>query len=222
MDEKQNNNLTGSVIMKLRKRENESQQELADAIGVSRSLVKAWESGERKIKIDDLISLSAHYHVSTDYILGLSSAATDNRDARFVCEYTGLSKETIEKFHKYAHLRNHETGILDVFDSFIGFFYEQFLHRLYIIKESVEHGEEWIKDLNTPRDAWKDAEYYRILNGIFETLRQNLFSYYELCRRIPNKLFDSDRIYDELDKLAWAAKVEHETDLEDFLENGLE
>lgn len=222
MDVKQSSKQTGSVISEMRIRSNESQQDLADAIGVSRSLVKAWESGERRIKIDDLISLSAHYHVSADYLLGLSNAATDDRDEKFVCEYTGLSKEAIEKFHKYAHLRNHETGILKVFDSLIVFFYEQLLHRLYLIKENVADGEEWLKDMKDPRDTWKDVEYSRTLNGIFESLRQSLFSYYELCRKIPNKLFDSDRVYDELEKRAWSTDPESETDLEEFLKNGLE
>lgn len=51
---------------------NETQQGLADAIGVSRELVKAWERGSRKIQIDDLVKLAKHFDVSTDYLLGLS------------------------------------------------------------------------------------------------------------------------------------------------------
>lgn len=218
----QSNQSIGLIIGKLREQNNESQQELADAIGVSRSLVKAWELGERRIKIDDLVCLSAHYHVSSDYLLGLSAAATDRQDVRFVCEYTGLSKETIEKFHKYAHLRNHESGILDVFDSYIGFFYEQLLHKLYLIRGSVEQGEKWIDDLNTPRDTWKDARYSVAVKYMFESLKESLFSYYALCRRVPNKLFDSDRVYDELEKYVAPMDHDHEIDLEEFLENGLE
>lgn len=199
-----------------------NQQQLADSIGVRRQTISNYTNGQSSPDWETLVKIAQLFHVSSDYLLGLSNAATDDRDEKFVCEYTGLSKEAIEKFHKYAHLRNHETGILKVFDSLIVFFYEQLLHRLYLIKENVADGEEWLKDMKDPRDTWKDVEYSRTLNGIFEILRQSLFSYYELCRKIPNKLFDSDRVYDELEKRAWSTDPESETDLEDFLKNGLE
>ena len=93
MDTKDNVNSIRYRLLELRG--DESQQDLADEIGVSRSLVKAWESGDRKIKIDDLISLSKHFHVSADYLLGLTDARTDDRDVKFISDYTGLSASTM-------------------------------------------------------------------------------------------------------------------------------
>ena len=213
MERKYSCKQTGSVISELRIRDNESQQDLADAIGVSRSLVKSWESGERRIKIDDLLSLSSHYHVSADYLLGLSGAATDDRDEKFVCEYTGLSKETIEKFHKYAHLQNHETGILGVFDSFVVRFYEQMVVKLYLIKRSIDSGRDYLEH----QEASPGKETL-----IYGPLRMRLYSFSEFCRRIPNSLFGSDEVFERLESLSWLPKVEEEINLDDFLDSEIE
>lgn len=207
-------NYSGRIIAELRASNNESQQALADAIGVSRSMVRSWEAGDRRIKIDDLIALSVHYHVSADYILGLSSAATDDRDARFVCDYTGLSKETVEKFHKYAHLRNHKTGILSIFDGFIDRFYDRMLINLYLIKSSIDKGKKFLEQSEDD-----DPGHATIIYG---PLRMRLYTFTEFCRRIPNELFGSDEVFDKLENQSWIAKTEHEIDLEDFLKYGLE
>lgn len=87
----------GTRIADLRKEKGKTQQELADALGVTRSLVKAWETGARPIRCDDLVNLSRYFGVSSDYLLGLigEDNATDNEKLRQVCEYTGLSNEAI-------------------------------------------------------------------------------------------------------------------------------
>ncbi|MBQ5319754.1 MAG: hypothetical protein J6K17_11730 [Oscillospiraceae bacterium] len=42
------------------------------------------------------VYLAKFYGVSVDYLLGLAKEPTTNKDLNFVCEYTGLSKETVE------------------------------------------------------------------------------------------------------------------------------
>lgn len=195
----------------------ESQQELADEIGVSRSLVKAWESGDRRIKLDDLISLSKHFHVSTDYLLGLSDVRTDDRDVQFVSDYTGLNATTIEKFHRYAHLRGHESGILSIFDRLISHYYEKILHRLFLIDSAVESSKYYLS-LEDPQSDGMRSDYY------YQLLGQRLFSFSELCGDIPSTLFDSRSVCEELEKRiqeggGWLSR---EDDLEEFLENGLD
>lgn len=73
----------------------QTQQQLADAIGVSRELVKAWIRGSRRIQIDDLVKLAKHFNVSTDYLLGLSTAQKINSTLRFIEECIGLSTRSI-------------------------------------------------------------------------------------------------------------------------------
>ncbi len=85
----------GTRIMKLRG--DKTQQQLADALNVSRSLVKAWENDDRPVRSDDLVKLSSLFGVSCDYLLGLvdEDNATNDEKLRAVSEYTGLSNDAI-------------------------------------------------------------------------------------------------------------------------------
>lgn len=48
-----------------------SQPELAQLIGVSKSMISFWENGINEPTISNLIKLSQVFDVSTDYLLGL-------------------------------------------------------------------------------------------------------------------------------------------------------
>lgn len=56
-------------IQELRKQKGVSQEELANAIGVSRQAVSKWESAQSNPEIDNIIALSDFFGVSTDQIL---------------------------------------------------------------------------------------------------------------------------------------------------------
>lgn len=49
----------------------ESQRDLAKAIGYHHVQIARYETGENKIPIDYIIKFCNHYRVSADYILGL-------------------------------------------------------------------------------------------------------------------------------------------------------
>jgi transcriptional regulator with XRE-family HTH domain len=57
-------------LIYLREKNNLSQTAVAKQLGVTSSLISAYEKQERKPSIDTLVSLADIYHVSTDYILG--------------------------------------------------------------------------------------------------------------------------------------------------------
>lgn len=59
----------GQRIKQLRG-DSESQQQLGDAIGVSREIIQHWERGSRQIKAEHLCKIAKHFGVSTDYLLG--------------------------------------------------------------------------------------------------------------------------------------------------------
>ena len=71
--------------------ENESQQQLGDAIGVSREVIQHWERGSRQIKAEHLCKLAKHFGTSPDYLLGFTQALSADAKARAAEEYTGLS-----------------------------------------------------------------------------------------------------------------------------------
>lgn len=49
-----------------------TQQNVADYLNMQRSVYRRYELGEREIPVWALIRLSEYYHVSVDYLLGLS------------------------------------------------------------------------------------------------------------------------------------------------------
>ena len=60
----------GLRLRKLRKARGETQPELAKLLGLSRSAVSMYESGEREPKYELLTAIAAHYDVDLDYLLG--------------------------------------------------------------------------------------------------------------------------------------------------------
>lgn len=66
-------------IQHLRKLKGLSQEELANAIGVSRQAVSKWESAQSTPDIEKIISLSDLFEVSTDYLLkGIEPTSNTN------------------------------------------------------------------------------------------------------------------------------------------------
>ena len=59
------------VIRQLRKEKNLTQQQLANAIGYSESMVRKWESGKKKPGFDALIALSKFFGVPVGYVMGV-------------------------------------------------------------------------------------------------------------------------------------------------------
>ncbi len=66
-------------IQSLRKAKGMSQEELADAAGVSRQAVSKWESEQSIPDIDKIVILSEIFDVTTDYILkGIEPVETND------------------------------------------------------------------------------------------------------------------------------------------------
>ncbi|MDE6209090.1 MAG: helix-turn-helix domain-containing protein [Lachnospiraceae bacterium] len=60
-------------LRKLRENENLTQQQVAERINVSKSLISAYELGTRLPSYNNLIKLSNIFKVSTDYLLGIEA-----------------------------------------------------------------------------------------------------------------------------------------------------
>lgn len=61
----------GSRLKELRKQNGLTQQQLADRIGVTKSVISFYELRERTPSPEVLIKLSYVFHVSTDHLLGI-------------------------------------------------------------------------------------------------------------------------------------------------------
>ena len=87
-------------IVELREERGETQQELADAIGITRQSLSRYEIAARTINVDVLGELANHFGVSADYLLGLSDVKSTEQDMKIACEVTGLSEKAIENLSK--------------------------------------------------------------------------------------------------------------------------
>lgn len=66
-------------IQSLRKSKGMSQEELADAVGVSRQAVSKWESEQATPDLDKVVIMSDIFEVTTDYLLkGIEPVTTDD------------------------------------------------------------------------------------------------------------------------------------------------
>ncbi len=77
----------GEKLKSLRIDKKMTQKQVADRIGLAISAVSSYESGSRYPSYDVLLKLARIFHVSTDYLLGITE--TRNIDA------TGLNDDEI-------------------------------------------------------------------------------------------------------------------------------
>ena len=77
----------GSKLRELRTSQKLTQQQLAERLGVAKSVVSYYESGDRYPSYDVLVRIAHVFHTTTDYLLDVSKET--------VIDVTGLSKEDI-------------------------------------------------------------------------------------------------------------------------------
>lgn len=73
-----------------------TQAQFAEFLGISRPTIGFYENGTRLPDAFVLKQIAQKCNVSSDYLLGLTDAPTNDKDLQFVSDYTGLSVEAIE------------------------------------------------------------------------------------------------------------------------------
>lgn len=64
-------------LRKLRLQHNFTQKTVARRLNVTSAMISAYEAGDRSPSLDNLKSLAKLYHVSTDYLLGVTQEEGD-------------------------------------------------------------------------------------------------------------------------------------------------
>ena len=94
----------GEKLKSLRIEKNLTQKQVADRIGLAIRAVSSYESGTRYPSYDVLVKLARIFHVSTDYLLGITN--TRNIDV------TGLRDNEIELVSQLVDmLRNKNNSV---------------------------------------------------------------------------------------------------------------
>lgn len=86
----------GNKLKNLRKQKRLTQKQVADRIGLAISAVSSYEAGTRYPSYDVLIKLAHIYHVSTDYLLGM----TDKKEL----DISGLSNDEVEAVSQLVNI----------------------------------------------------------------------------------------------------------------------
>lgn len=85
-------NALGDRISDLREKHGESQSDMAAALNLSqRATIEQWEKGTRFIKAGQLAEIARHFHVSADYLLGLSPEKSPEMEVQAIYDFLGLS-----------------------------------------------------------------------------------------------------------------------------------
>lgn len=83
----------------LYQRSGKTHEALAKALEVSRPTITGWLDGKSIPDIDALARIAQHFHVSADYLLGLSDMVSFDVSLKAAAEYTGLSEKAVNRLH---------------------------------------------------------------------------------------------------------------------------
>lgn len=86
----------GNKLKTLRMQKKLTQKQVAERIGLAISAVSSYEAGTRYPSYEVLIKLARIYHVSTDYLLGM----TEKR----IVDTTGLNEEEVATVSQLVEL----------------------------------------------------------------------------------------------------------------------
>ena len=86
----------GNKLKNLRKQKRLTQKQVADRIGLAISAVSSYEARTRYPSYDVLIKLARIYHVSTDYLLGM----TDKKEL----DISGLKDDEVEAISQLVNI----------------------------------------------------------------------------------------------------------------------
>ncbi len=87
----------GTRIQNLRKQRGMSQEQLAEALGVSRQAVSKWEAEQSVPDIDKIISICDYFGVTTDYILRNTELPQTEPQSEPMVENTYISENNVDE-----------------------------------------------------------------------------------------------------------------------------
>ena len=90
------NALFPTQLRELRKEKGVSQETVARDLGVSKSTIGLYETGDTLPDVKTLSDLAKYYGVSADYLAGLSNVRSSNTTLKALCEYTGFSESSLK------------------------------------------------------------------------------------------------------------------------------
>ena len=99
-------------------------EDIAQAIDVTRQGVGKWVNGESVPDVLTVAKLAKFLGVSVDYLAGASEIKTTNAELKGVCEYTGLSENSINLLNllnqvKQLGIEEFQPSLIDILDRYL-------------------------------------------------------------------------------------------------------
>lgn len=92
---------TGEIIKQYRKEKRMSQEMLARQTGISTMSIRRYESGERKIRADDLKRISQVLHIPPSALFGFGQSEENSILTQVEREIKTLSEDELKQVHSY-------------------------------------------------------------------------------------------------------------------------
>lgn len=99
--EENKNALFPSRLRALREERGVSQATLALALGVSKSTIGLYETGDTLPDVQTADMVADYFKISVDYLLGRTGVRSTSSDIQSICTYTGLDENAIEWLHDF-------------------------------------------------------------------------------------------------------------------------
>lgn len=163
-----------------------TREQIADKVQCDTSSITKYYNGDRYPKTDVIIKLAKLFNVSTDYLLGVTDVATNDKDLQFVCDYTGFDERTITNLHNVKSVLEKEKNNNNIIENSI-----------FINNESILEGHRgltfYFKALsliiNNPKLTVEISNFYRTMG--FYLFNDNFFK--EHCNETINAFFTSPK-----------------------------
>lgn len=207
MEQNKYNDILPTRIRELIDEKGITQNAIATEVGITRQTISQYSDGSTIPNADKLAKLAQFFGVSADYLLGLTDAKTNDKDAQAVCDYTGLSSKSVEILHheKNAGMRRMQSRATDSLNILIenrslmanSDFLSLFLNYMDTSSLCVAREEDEDKFFYMyAEEGLSRTELEAISNEIFDNARERFLI-------LKNKKNEKSVAYQELDEKFW-------------------
>ena len=188
-----------------------TQSQFAEKLGISRPTVGLYESGARIPDAEVLRDIADKCQVSSDYLLGLSEVQSGDPNFQVACKYTGLTEEAVFCLQRLPSIGNAFSEIICEYGIPVSHALNDLGDAVVFAKKQHETMKQEIES-----DPDKIVKFFPYYQRIVENLELALFRFERECRRIPDEIYETSNLLEELNTFVWnsmeAEDGEHQED----------